>query len=61
MLPIEIKSGKEFERHLALNNLLSIPNYKIKKAYIFDNVNLRTKENKTYLPIYMIEFFRKNE
>ena len=61
VLPIEIKSGKEFERHLALNNLLSISNYKINKAYIFGNENLRIKENKIYLPIYMIEFFRKNE
>ena len=60
VLPIEIKSGKNYEKHSALNNLLSIENYNIKKALIFINDNLKVKENKIYLPIYMIEFLRKS-
>ena len=35
ILPIEIKSGKDYPRHVALNNLLEIKNYNIKQSYIF--------------------------
>lgn len=34
VLPIEIKSGKDYEKHSALNNLLN-DNYEIKEAFVF--------------------------
>lgn len=51
VLPIEIKSGKDYEKHSALNNLLN-DNYKIKEAFVFCNDNYRYKNNVHYFPIY---------
>ena len=56
ILPIEIKSGKDYTKHSALNNLLSNPDYSIKEAYVFQNDNIMTKDKITYYPIYMMMF-----
>jgi len=58
ILPIEVKSGKAYSKHSALNNLLNSPQYKIKKAIVFSNENIKIKDNIHYLPIYMIMFLR---
>lgn len=57
IVPIEVKSGKDYKRHSALNNLLSNKDFNIEKAYIFTNNNLLVEENRIYLPIYMVMFF----
>ncbi len=56
ILPIEIKSGKDYTKHSALNNLLSNPDYSIKEAYVFQNDNIMTKDKIIYYPIYMMMF-----
>ncbi len=56
ILPIEIKSGKNYTKHSALNNLFSNPDYSIKEAYVFQNDNIMTKEKIIYYPIYMMMF-----
>ena len=56
ILPIEIKSGKDYTKHSALNNLFSNPDYSIKEAYVFQNDNIMTKDKITYYPIYMMMF-----
>lgn len=56
--PLEIKSGKSYKKHNALDNLLS-SDYNIPKAYILSNNNIEVNKNKIYLPIYMIMFFEK--
>ncbi len=33
--PLEIKSGKDYKRHSALNNVLEADDYGIQEAYIF--------------------------
>ena len=58
VIPIEVKSGKDYERHLALNNLLTNPDFQIKKAFIFQNDNIMVKNNRFYFPIYMITFLQ---
>ncbi|MDD3107307.1 MAG: AAA family ATPase [Bacilli bacterium] len=60
VLPIEVKSGKDYERHNALSNLLANPEFKIKKSFIFQNDNVMVKDNRIYLPIYMITFLKRN-
>lgn len=60
VIPIEIKSGKNYKKHNALNNLLS-NNYDIPKGYILSNNNIRIEDNKIYIPIYMIMFFEKDK
>lgn len=60
VIPLEIKSGKNYKRHNALNNLL-VDSVDIPKAYILSNNNVEVDGNKVYLPIYMIMFFEKDK
>lgn len=60
VVPIEVKSGKDYKRHSALNNILK-DNKTIKYAYIFNNDNFIKKDDKKiYLPIYMIMFINNS-
>jgi len=56
ILPIEVKSGKMYKRHSALNNILSLPNYSIDRAIVLSNYNVEKKGNIIYYPIYMLMF-----
>lgn len=60
ILPLEIKSGKSYNRHSALNNVMSISNYSIEQAFVFSNNNVELKDNITYYPIYMIMFLEND-
>ena len=61
VLPLEIKSGKDYKRHSALNNVLSCENYNIKKALVFSQGNVEVKDKRIYLPIYMIMFLKNKK
>lgn len=61
VLPIEVKSGKNYQRHSALNNILEISNYFIEEAIVLSNYNVKVKENLVYYPIYMIMFIEDKE
>ena len=54
ILPIEVKSGKDYKRHVALDNLLRNKEYDIKEGFIFGDFNFSTNDKKIYYPIYMI-------
>ena len=57
VLPIEVKSGKDYTQHSALNKFLSIPNYNIHKAFVFSNEqDVYKKSNIIYMPIYFVMF-----
>ncbi|MBR4742910.1 MAG: ATP-binding protein, partial [Oscillospiraceae bacterium] len=58
VLPIEVKSGKDYEKHSALDNVMSVKEYGIDEAYVFTNGNIMTKGKVTYLPIYMVMFLK---
>lgn len=60
-VPIEVKSGKNYKKHSALENVLSIEEYGIQEAIIFSNYNIEKNGNKLYLPIYMIMFVENNK
>lgn len=51
-----LKSGKDYKRHSALNNVLSNDNYDISEAYIFSEGNVELNQKRIYMPIYMIMF-----
>lgn len=56
-IPIEVKSGKDYKIHSALDKFLSNKDYNIKKAYVFSNEpEVYTENNITYLPIYYVMF-----
>lgn len=57
VLPIEVKSGKDYERHNALSNVMANVEYDVPQAYVFCQDNIHTKEKIIYYPIYMITFF----
>ncbi len=56
VLPIEVKSGKGYRRHVALKNALSTASYGIKEALVFCEENLRRDGAVTYCPVYMVAF-----
>ena len=58
VLPIEVKSGKDYERHRALSNIMDNEEYAIPKAIVFCQENTQIKGRLVYLPIYMIMFLQ---
>ena len=58
-VPIEVKSGKDYTVHSALNTFIQNEDYHIKKAFVVSNERKVTTQGKvTYLPIYDIMFFQ---
>ncbi|MBQ8428184.1 MAG: ATP-binding protein [Clostridia bacterium] len=62
-LPIEVKSGKDYTIHRAINTFLSNKDYNVKKGIVLSNAReVKYGENGTlYLPIYYIMFFKPNQ
>jgi predicted AAA+ superfamily ATPase len=58
-IPIEVKSGKDYTVHSALDKFISNDDYNIKKAYVLSNEREVFIDNGiTYVPIYYIMFFQ---
>ena len=56
-VPIEVKSGKDYTVHSALNTFVQNEDYHIKKAFVVSNERKITQNGKiTYIPIYYIMF-----
>lgn len=53
VVPIEVKSGKNYKTHKSLDNFIGIPDYYIEKAYVFSIGNVEQIGKIIYLPIYM--------
>lgn len=57
VIPIEVKSGKDYTVHSALNTFVKNEDYHIKKAFVLSNERtLTTKGKICYLPIYHVMF-----
>ena len=57
-IPIEVKSGKDYTIHSALDKFLSIQEYNIQRAFVLSNEReVCTKNGITYIPIYYVMFF----
>lgn len=59
VLPIEVKSGKDYETHRALSNIMDCGEYDLPEAIVFYNGNLRVSGKIVYAPIYMAMFLEK--
>lgn len=58
-VPIEVKSGKDYTVHSALNAFVKTEDYHIKKAFVLSNSRgIKTNGKITYLPIYFVMFFQ---
>lgn len=53
VVPIEVKSGKAYKSHKALNNYMDVSDYHMEKAYVFSVGNIETDGKVIYLPVYM--------
>lgn len=56
VMPIEVKSGKGYARHSALQKAIDTPNYGIEEAAVLCEDNVRAEGAVTYYPIYMAAF-----
>lgn len=60
VLPIEVKSGKDYESHRALSNVMACSDYDLPQAIVFNNDNLHTDGKLVYAPIYMVMFLERS-
>ena len=59
--PIEVKSGKDYTVHSALNNLLGNPDYHIPSTTVVSNEREIYQEGKvTYMPVYLVMFMESD-
>lgn len=61
VLPIEVKSGKDYARHRALANIMQCKDYDLRKAIVLCNDNLFIDDSVVYMPIYMTMFMHRDE
>lgn len=56
VLPLEVKSGKSYSRHVALQNVLETKNYGLESAAVLYDGNVEKRGDVIYLPIYAASF-----
>lgn len=57
ILPLEIKSGKDYNLHRALDRFMDVEDYHVKKAYVLSNTRETQRDDRVvYLPIYYVMF-----
>ena len=57
ILPLEVKSGRDYNIHRALDRFVSNPDYQIKTALVLsNNAAVSSQGNITHLPIYYSMF-----
>ena len=62
VLPIEVKSGKDYTSHKALDRFLENKEYNIHEGIVLDNEReVYTKDNVTYMPIYYIMCIERSQ
>ena len=61
IVPVEIKSGKDYAKHAALSNVCKNPDYGIRNAFVFHNGNVEQNGKITYYPVYMLMFVKNAE
>ena len=61
VLPIEVKSGKDYVYHRALSNIMDCEEYDLPEALVLNNDNLTVEGRITYLPVYMVMFIVKSD
>lgn len=62
VLPVEVKSGKNYAIYSALNNLLETPDYHVKSALVLSNEREVRRVGKVlYMPVYYVMFMLADE
>lgn len=61
VVPIEVKSGKTYKAHKALDNYMNVSDYHMEKGYVLSVGNIETEGNVIYLPIYMSYLLKEQQ
>ena len=61
VVPIEVKSGKAYRSHKALDNFMNVPDYHLEKAYVFSVGNVEKDGTVIYMPIYMCYLLKEEK
>ena len=62
VVPIEVKSGKDYDLHASLDTFMETPDYNIQEAIVLSNEREVRRQGKiTYLPIYFAMFLRPSK
>lgn len=61
VVPIEVKSGKDYDTHRALTNIMNCDEYDLHEAVVFNNDNMRVAGKIVYAPIYMVMFIERTK
>lgn len=54
IIPLEIKSGKDYKKHSALHSVLDSEKNSVEFAIVFSNSNLEKNNQILYAPVYMV-------
>lgn len=61
IMPVEVKSGKDYTIHRALNTFLANQNYPVHEAFVLSNERIIKKDRFiTYIPVYFAAFLESN-
>lgn len=61
VLPLEVKSGKDYTEHSALTKFLETPEYGVSRAIVFSNERqVYQKKGITYMPVYYSMFLQNH-
>lgn len=55
-LPLEIKSGADYKKHTALDNMMKVPDFALRKATVYSKYPKVESGEVDYLPIYALMF-----
>lgn len=58
---LEIKSGNDYKRHLALNHAMQVEHWNFEKKIVFSKANVQQEDDIVYMPWYMIMFLKQDE
>ena len=61
VVPIEVKSDKDYKSHKSLNNYMNVSDYHIEKAYVLSTANIEQDGKIICLPIYMCYLLKQQQ
>ncbi len=58
---VEVKSGRDYKKHPAMQHMMSVDNWKFGKCMVFCRSNVEKEGEILYLPWYLFMFYRVEE
>ncbi len=58
---IEVKSGNDYKKHLAIDHATAVSNWKFDKNIVFSKANIEQEQDILYLPWYMVMFVKPDK